>query len=561
MATVTKDFKIKSGLIVEGATATVNNYSVLTKSAADVNYIIAQVGGSGVSTNTPSTLVLRDANGDFAAGTITAEDGFVGDVTGDVVGSLTGNVTGNADTATTLETARTISISGDATGSVSFDGSSNVDIAVTLDSSFATDLEVSAAQTAAESFATSADTALYGTVTTDIATAKGEAISTASADATSKANAAETAAKAYTDTRETAITSAYQSYADQAEADAKTYADAAVSALIDGAPELLDTLNELAAAIADDENFATTVVSDIATGVQAAKDYSDSQDALQTTALQAYADQAELDAVDTANAYTDAEVAALAATVTALDTDDVAEGTNLYFTTDRAEDAAGNLLANATLENIQISYDSGTNALSITAENGVADSDTDDLAEGATNLYFTNQRARDAVAGDITTAIDALDTDDIEEGSSNLYFTNTRAQDAVATDIADAVAAGDGTATPTYFAVDINSVSQQVAATQTVETASQVVALSWDSTDYRSAELLVKVVNGTHSEVSKVLLTMDSSDNIAITEYGVVGTNGSMSTISAGLNAGVVELLVTTANNSSDVTVAGTLLI
>lgn len=40
--------------------------------------------------------------------------------------------------------------------------------------------------------------------------------------------------------------------------------DAAVSALVDGAPELLDTLNELAAALGDDEDFATTIGNQIA---------------------------------------------------------------------------------------------------------------------------------------------------------------------------------------------------------------------------------------------------------------------------------------------------------
>ena len=39
---------------------------------------------------------------------------------------------------------------------------------------------------------------------------------------------------------------------------------AKVSALVDGAPETLDTLNELAAAIGDDPNFATTVTNQIA---------------------------------------------------------------------------------------------------------------------------------------------------------------------------------------------------------------------------------------------------------------------------------------------------------
>ena len=45
----------------------------------------------------------------------------------------------------------------------------------------------------------------------------------------------------------------------------KTYVDAAVTNLIDAAPGVLDTLNELAAAIGDDENFATTITNNIAT--------------------------------------------------------------------------------------------------------------------------------------------------------------------------------------------------------------------------------------------------------------------------------------------------------
>ena len=76
-------------------------------------------------------------------------------------------------------------------------------------------------------------------LTTAIATAKSEAISTASADATAKADAAET--------------------------DAKAYADQVVAATVDAAPAALDTLNELAAALGDDANFASTVTASIAT--------------------------------------------------------------------------------------------------------------------------------------------------------------------------------------------------------------------------------------------------------------------------------------------------------
>ena len=645
MATVNKDFKVKYGLIVEGSTATVNGHDVLTRSTSDINYIISQVGGSAVSTNTPNTIVLRDANGNFAAGTITAD--------------LVGNVTGNASTATTLETARTISLGGDVTGSVSFDGSQNVTITATVDSSFATDAEVATAKaqaiTAAGEYTNSeigdldtalkaytdqaeadaistaaadatskanaaevaaiAAAALDATTKANAAQAAAEAtaaadatskanaaetaaIAAAAADATSKANAAETAAKAYTDARETAITSAYEAYADQAEEDAKSYTDTAVANLVDGAPALLDTLNELAAALADDENFATTIASDIATGMQTAKDYSDSQDALQTTALKAYADQAEADAIATAaadatskanaaqaaaeataaaDATTKANAAQAAAISTAAadatskanaaetaakaytDTREVAITTAYQSYADAAKaDAISTAAADAT---------SKANAAQAAAEvfttSAINALNTDDIEEGTTNKYFTDARAQAAVAGDITSAINALDTNDIEEGSSNLYFTDQRARDAVAADIESAVAAGDVTATPVYAAVNVNYVAKQVASTVSVATASTATAFEFSYADYTSAKFFVKFSTATHTEVSEVVLTLDSSLNVAITEYGSVGTNGSMGTVSADVDstAQTVRLRVTTVNNNTDVTTFGTLIV
>ena len=56
---------------------------------------------------------------------------------------------------------------------------------------------------------------------------------------------------------------------------------------------------------------------------------------------------------------------------------------------------------------------------------------TTQIAEG-NNLYFTDQRAKDAVASDIASAISTVSfagktTNDLAEGSSRLYFTNARA--------------------------------------------------------------------------------------------------------------------------------------
>jgi hypothetical protein len=146
----------------------------------------------------------------------------------------------------------------------------------------------------------------------------------------------------------------------------------------------------------------------------------------------------------------------------------------------------------------------------------------------------------------VTDVIDALTTDEIAEGT-NLYFTDTRAVDAL-----EAVV-------PNFTAVEVNSVAKQVAAT-VVPATGETVAYSFAKSEYRSAKFMVKVAQSTHTEVSEVLLTLDTSDNIAITEYALVGTNGTMSTVSAGVNGSNVELLVTPTNAQSTITVVGTLL-
>ena len=119
MATVNKDFKIKSGLIVEGTTATVNGFVVLTKKTADQTYIVNLIGGTATSANEANKVVKRDADGNFAAGEITA------DVTGNstisaitkAVGSFSFTVQ-NSSTAVQAPVAYQIMISTDAyTGS------------------------------------------------------------------------------------------------------------------------------------------------------------------------------------------------------------------------------------------------------------------------------------------------------------------------------------------------------------------------------------------------------------------------------------------------------------
>ena len=503
MATVNKDFKIKSGLVVEGSSATVGGFNVLTKKQDDQDYIVGLIGGTATSANTANTVVKRNADGDFAAGTITAT------ITG-TVSSLSNHDTADLAEGANLYFTNARAISATA---ASYDV---LGAAAAAQSAAATDAttKANAARTAAESFATSADTAVRTAVTTEI----GAAIST---EVTNRNSAIASAISTEVSDRNSAISTA-------------------VANLVDAAPEALNTLNELAAALNDqvDANGLAVAIGNklplaggtmsgaIAMGTSKITGLGDptaAQDAAtkayvdaEITSAESAASTAAADALTDANEYTDdretAITTAYQAYADALDTDDIAEAGSLYFTDARAKTSAANLLTGATLTNITIS---GTGAgLTITAENGVADSDTDDLVEGTTNKYFTNVRAVDALEAVV----------------------------------------------PNFTAVELNSVAKQVAATLSAPTAGVQTAHAFAKAEYRSAEYLVKVANGNHTEISKVLLTLDSTDGIAITEYGIVGTNGSLATVSATISGANVQLLVTTLNNTSTVTVVGTLL-
>ena len=114
----------------------------------------------------------------------------------------------------------------------------------------------------------------------------------------------------------------------KAQADAQAYADQKIADLVAGAPALLDTLNELAAAINDDENFAVTVTNSIA-AVQTAVDNEETRamaaesaldlrvDALEAASVQFVQQKFTLSAGDITNGYITLSNLAITASINA----------------------------------------------------------------------------------------------------------------------------------------------------------------------------------------------------------------------------------------------------
>jgi hypothetical protein len=531
MATVNKNFRIKNGLIVEGGSATVNGFDVLTKAQADQDYIVSLIGGTATSANTANTVVKRDGSGNFAAGTITAT--FVGNVTG-TVSSLSNHDTADLAEGTNLYFTNQRAL--DAT-------------AAAYDAAGAAAAAQSAAITAAGTDATtkvaaeaalrvSGDAASVSTAAADATSkanaAQSAAITAAAADATTKANAAQSAAITAAATDATTKANAAQAAAEATAAGAlstakstevsnrNTAISTAVDNLVNSAPALLNTLNELAAAINDDANYTTTITTALGTKAPLASPTFTGTVSGITSAM------VGLGNVDNTS---DANKPVSTATQTALDAKlDSATAATTY----------------ETITNVALKAPLASPALTgvPTAPTAAAGTDTTQVATTA----FV-KAAADAAQAAATSAANALTTDDVAEGTSQ-YFTDARARTAV-----------DGT-TRSFTAVELNSVAKQVAATTgNIAVAAATTAISWVAADYRSAKFVVKVKNGVHTQVSDLVVTLDTANNVAVSEYGITYSNGTeLAAVTADYSGSDVRIRVTPANANTEVIVVGTLI-
>ena len=314
----TSDSQTLTSKTIDAASNTISNIANanISSSAAIADSKLATISTAGkvansattaTSSNTNSAIVARDSSGNFSAGTITAT----------LSGNVTGAVTGNASTATTLQTARDFQITGDIeAAAVSFNGSSSV----SLVSSIATgaivnaDINASAAIDKTKISGTAITAGDTGTVTStmiandtivnadinssaqiaysklnltntivnaDINASAAIALSKLATDPLARANHTGTQTASTISDFDTQVrTNRLDQMAaptgsvslnsqkitnlatptDNTDASTKAYVDTSISNLIDGAPSTLDTLNEIAAALADTANFSDTVV-------------------------------------------------------------------------------------------------------------------------------------------------------------------------------------------------------------------------------------------------------------------------------------------------------------
>ena len=188
--------------------------------------------------------------------------------------TISGSVDGNAATATALANSRDISLSGDVTGTASFNGSANASISATLANSGVSAGTFTKITVNAKGLATSGTTLEASDIPT-LTAAKVSDFDTQVRTSRLDQMAAPTGSVSLSSQKITNLADPSAS----SDAANKGYVDSAVSSIVDGAPDLLNTLNEIAAAINDDANYATTLTTALGEKLVKASNLSDLTDA------------------------------------------------------------------------------------------------------------------------------------------------------------------------------------------------------------------------------------------------------------------------------------------
>ena len=318
---------------------------------------------------TVSTVVNRDASGDFAANQITAAS---------AAGSGAGFL-GNASTADAWKTARTFTLAGVVQGSVSVDGSS----APTITTTFVDGDITALAAMSGTGYVVRTAANTYAQRTLQVTASSG--ITLTNADGVSGNTTINVASASTNSANNLVLRDASGNFAANV-----------ITAALTG--NVTGTVSSIA-------NHDTDALSEGSTNLYFTNERVDDRiDALVSagTGITKVYD-------DAAGTYT------LTVTQADINTDNVTEGSTNLFTT-------------AARTRTHFTYGTGITHSSGTLSVTQADINTDNITEGSTNIFFTTARAN----SNFDTKIAAADTDALSEGSSNLYYTDARANARVA---------------------------------------------------------------------------------------------------------------------------------
>jgi hypothetical protein len=191
---------------------------------------------------------------------------------------------------------------------------------------------------------------------------------------------------------------------------------------------------------------------------------------------------------------------------------------------------------------------------------------SDDISEGSTNKYFTDERAQDAVGTTLGTGLSYNDTTGAISNSGVLSITGTSNQ--VTADVSTGAVTLSlpqsihTAASPTFAGLSVGSGSVTAGsltltdaligtATTSLSTTSATVVDSWSATTYSSAKYIVQMKNGSDIEVLEVLVTVNGANNVYITEYADIQSNAQIGTTDADYSGGNVRLLVTATDGTT----------